>query len=184
MPATAVHRRRWTRADYERMVEAGGFRPDDRIELLDGEIWEMSPQGTRHETALALTAAALQQAFPKAYVRHQLSFGLDEGSVPEPDLAVVSGTIRDYAHSRPTEALLIAEVSDSSLRHDRTRKLAAYARNGIPEYWILDLQALCLEVYRGPSGPCFSSKIVLRHGDTVMPLHASDAVISVADLLP
>ena len=166
------------------MVDAGGFGPEDRIELLDGEIWEMTPQHSPHATAYALTGDALRLAFPDAYVRYQLPFALDDVSEPEPDLAVVSGAVRDYTDRHPTEALLIVEVSDSSLRYDRTRKLAAYARNGVPEYWILDLQASCLEVYREPSGTSYASTSVLVAGDTVTPQHAPDAEIAVADLLP
>ena len=151
--SSAVQRHRWTRKEYDRMVVAGGIGSDTRIELLDGELWEMTPQDSRHSTAYELTGAAMRSAFPQAYVRHQIPFALDEDSEPEPDLAVVRGSIRDYADGHPSEALLIVEVSDSSLRHDSVRKLAAYARNGIPEYWILDLQRLQLEVYRERTAP-------------------------------
>ncbi len=180
----SVQRRHWTREQYERMVEAGGFGPEDRVELLDGEIWDMSPQGSQHMTAYELVGVALQAAFPQAYVRHQGPFALDDISEPEPDLAVVPGTIRDYVAGHPSTALLLVEVSDSSLRHDRTRKLAAYARNDVPEYWILEVGAECLEVYREPSGSSYRSKDVFTAGDTVTPLHAPDAAIASGDLLP
>ncbi len=94
------------------------------------------------------------------------------------------GTIRDYTHAHPNKALLLVEVSDSTLRHDRIRKLAAYARNGVPEYWILDLQAARLEVYRDPIGSEYLSKAVLATGDVVSPLHAEHTRIADADLLP
>lgn len=167
------------------MVDAGGFGPDDRVELLDGEIWDMSPQGTRHAVVYTAVHMALQRAFGEGHhMRCQLPFALDETSEPEPDVAVVRGAPFDYLESHPSEAQLIVEVSDSSLRHDRSRKLAAYARNGIPEYWILDLQASRLEVYREPAGTAYASKTVLAAGDTVTPLHAPEATIAVSDLLP
>lgn len=184
MSPTAVQRRRWSRAEYDRMVDAGGFAPDDRIELLDGEIWEMSPLGSRHATAYELVGTALRSAFSQDYVRHQLPFALDQTSEPEPDVAVVKGTIRDFADRHPNQALLIVEVSDSTLSYDRGRKLTAYARNSVPEYWLLDLTAARLEVYRDPSGDSYASRSLLAAGDTVSPLHAPDSVISIADLLP
>lgn len=117
-------------------------------------------------------------------VRRETPFALDELSQPQPDICVVPGSIRDYTHAHPSEALLLVEVSDSTLPHDCGRKLAAYARNSIPEYWILDLQASRFEVYRDPAGSEYLSKTVLSAGDTVSPLHAPDVSIAVADLLP
>ncbi len=184
MSSSAVQRRRWTRVEYDRMVEAGGFAPDARIELLDGEIWEMTPLGSRHATAYELVGAALGSAFPSAYVRHQLPFALDDLSEPEPDVVVVAGAIRDYSDGHPTQAMLVVEVSESSLSYDRGRKLSAYARNGVPEYWILDLTVARLEVYRDPAGATHQSMIALTGADTVSPMLAPDASIQVADLLP
>ena len=181
----AVRRRRWTRLDYERVVECGGFGPEDRIELLDGELWEMSPQGSRHAATYALVLDAVREAFGAGYhVRPQLPIALDEISEPKPDLAVIHGSPRDYLNGHPSVALLLVEVSQSTLSYDRGRKLAAYARNGIPEYWIIDLTVEKVEVYREPSGAAYLSKTVVGHGDTLEPLHAAGAVISVDDLLP
>lgn len=184
MSSTTVQRRRWLRVEYDRMVDSGGFDPNDRVELLDGEIWEMSPLGSRHATAYELVGSALQSAFPQDYVRHQLPFALDRVSEPEPDVAVVNGSIRDYADRHPSQALLIVEVSDSTLSYDRGRKLTAYARNEVPEYWLLDLTAAKLEVYRDPTSESYASRSLLVPGDTVTPLHAPDSVIAIADLLP
>ena len=128
---------------------------------------------------------ALRTAFGAGYeVRNENPFALDETSQPQPDVSVVPGSIRDYTDGHPSQALLLVEVSDSTLPHDRGPKLAAYARNRMPEYWILDLKAARLEVYRDPSGSEYLSKTVLDAGDTVSPLHVPDSVIAVADLLP
>ena len=181
----AVRRRRWTRLDYEHVVECGGFGPQDRIALLDGELWEVSPQGSRHAAVYVIVTGAVQEAFGTGYhVRGQCPVALDDASEPEPDLAVVPGAPRDYLSAHPPPAVLLVEVSESSLSFDRGRKLVAYARNGIPEYWLVDLNADKLEVYRNPSGTGYASKAILGRGDTVVPLHAPDSVVTVADLLP
>ena len=185
MALPTVRRRIWTREAFDRMVESGGFDEDDRIELLDGEIWEMSPPGSRHTTGTRLVEEALRIAFGAGYeVRSENPFALDETSQPQPDVSVVPGTIRDYTDAHPNQALLLVEVSDSTLSHDRGRKLVAYARNGMPEYWILDLKASRLEVYRDPSDSEYLSKSVFSSEETISPLHAPDSVISVVDLLP
>lgn len=103
---------------------------------------------------------------------------------PEPDVAVISGTQLDYLDGHPAEALLIVEVSGSSLSYDRGRKLAAYARNRVPEYWLVDLRSNTLEVYREPSGDSYGAAVTLRHGDDVAPVHVPEATIGVASLLP
>ena len=109
---------------------------------------------------------------------------MDDYSEPEPDVAVVTGAARDYRDAHPTTALLIVEVADSSLDFDRGRKLALYARNGIEDYWILDVQAESLEVHREPRGDHYRQRQVLGTGDRIAPLHAANTPISVADLLP
>lgn len=185
MSPPAMRQRRWTRRDYDRVVDAGAFWPEDRLELLDGEVWEMTPQSCRHAIAFELVAAALQKAFEGiGHVRHQLPIALDELSEPEPDVAVVPGLLRDYREEHPRQALLVVEVAETSLAHDRGRKLAAYARNQVPEYWLLDLTADRLEVYREPHGDSYESRAVLAAGDRVRPLHAPEVSIRVADLWP
>jgi len=182
--ASAVRRHRWTRAGYDRVIEVGGFDPEARIELLDGEIWEMTPRGSQHAAACAKVMQALQGVFGDAcYVRVQCPIALDDVSEPEPDVAVVRGTPDDHFDAHPPEALLVVEVSASSLSFDRSLKQAAYARNGIPEYWIVDLTAERLEIYREPVDTNYASTTVLERADVVTPLHASDATIRVADLL-
>lgn len=185
--ATATERveiHRWTRRDYHRMAETGLLRPDERTELVDGVIYTMSPQGTRHATVVHLVADALRSVLPGAYLRLQVPLALGNYSEPEPDVAVVTGSPRDYLDDHPTAALLVVEVADSSLRHDRMRKLPLYARSGLPEVWIVDLAQRTLEVYREPGPEAYRSQTVLRSGDRVSPLSRPDAVFTVADLLP
>ena len=99
-------------------------------------------------------------------------------------MAVVPGAPRDYSDAHPQTALLIVEVADSALGFDRVRKKRVYARNKIPEYWILDLQARCLEVYREPAGEDYRSKSTLSENGTIAPLAQPDTEVTVADLLP
>jgi Uma2 family endonuclease len=185
MATRAVDVFRWTREEYEQLAEKGIVRPGKRLELVDGVIYEMSPQKGPHATGILLAAEALRAAFPKGYqIRVQLPLALGDEDEPEPDLAVVLGGLRDYRDTHPTTAVLVVEVSDTSSLHDRERKRSLYARCGITEYWILDVQTKQLEVYRnlGPGG--YAARILLHAGDTVTPLAGNGAAIAVADLLP
>jgi Uma2 family endonuclease len=182
---STVRRHLWTRTEYERLVDAGGFDEDARIELLDGEIWEMSPIGTPHATCSLLVEQALHGITGSEFhVRGERPFALDDVSEPQPDVIVVPGAIRDYSQAHPGACVLLVEVSDTSLSHDRGRKLAAYARNLVPEYWIVDVQASSLEVYRDPADATYQSKSVLGRDDKLTPLFAPNGTIAVADLLP
>ncbi|MCX8086999.1 MAG: Uma2 family endonuclease [Rhodocyclaceae bacterium] len=173
------------RARYERMVEQGIFGPEDHLELLNGELIMMAPQKSRHATAVTLLAQALQAAFAgRATCRVQLPFNLDATSVPEPDIAVVPGSPRDYRDAHPERALLIVEVADATRAYDRGPKLEAYARAGVPEYWILDLATETLEVCREPFGDGFRRRQILSAAERVAPLAAPGREIAVADLLP
>lgn len=184
MSMLEVQPRRWTRQEYDRMVEAGIFGPEDRIELLDGEILEVTPQGTPHSVAIRLVEIALGPLAAGQFdVRGQMPIALDGLSEPEPDVAVVRGGPRDYLDDHPAAPVLVVEVSATSLEHDRGRKLRAYARNGVPEYWIVNLPDHCLEVYREPAGDAYGSVQRLRSADEVQPLFAP-SMVSVADLLP
>ena len=166
------------------MIEAGLF-VDERLELLEGEILQMPPQGSLHVTAVRLVEDEMRKAFGAGYeVRTQAPLALDPYSEPEPDIAVVPGTARDYRDAHPVTALLIAEVSDSTLGFDRRRKSALYARAGIPEFWIVNLIDRCIEVFRKPEGDGYSFSRQFKPGESVTPLSAPDAEIRVADLLP
>lgn len=180
---------RWTREGYEELVEKGVFGPDDKIELLDGRLISMAPQhsahSTAHSTAYYLCLRYLERVFPDGFmVRPQLPFTLDEDSVPEPDLAVVRGTPRDFSKQHPSEATLIVEVSDSSLRYDRGEKLAAYARAGIPEYWIVNLIERRIEIYRRPEGEGYAVSETYSEDQNIAPDGREATAATVAELLP
>ena len=185
MAAIAHQPHLWTRAEYERLIETGGLHPEARLELIDGEILDMAPQKSRHSTAVRLAEVVLSKMFGTGFdVRSQLPLSIDDYSEPEPDIAIVAGSIRDYRDAHPTTALLIVEVADSSLDFDRGRKRTLYARNGIEDYWIVDVQAERLEVHRDPRDDDYRQHRVLNAGDRITPLHAADKLIRVADLLP
>ena len=182
-PATRSYR--WSRETYDRAVEAGLFGPGDRIELIDGEILTMTPQGSRHAAVATRAAARLGRAFGNGcHVRTQMPLAAAGDSEPEPDVAVVQGDEFDYLDAHPATALLVVEVSDDSLTRDRTIKQRLYARCGIPEYWIVAISDARLEVHRDPTGDAYRSVRALRAGETVAPLACPDATIAVADLLP
>jgi Uma2 family endonuclease len=175
----------WVRSDYERMVEVGILGPGDHVELLEGEIVEMTPEKSRHATAVDLVLAALLKAFGDGYtIRVQHPLALSDHSEPEPDLAVVAGSPRDHVDAHPATALLVVEVADSSLEYDRSRKARVYARAGIAEYWIANLVDLRLEVHRQPSPTGYLNQYLVDREGEIAPLAAPSASIPVADLLP
>lgn len=185
MSISAKEIRHWTRDEYERMVETGVLQPEDRVELVEGVIYNLAPQNSLHATGLRLVEKALGAIFTTGYdVRTQLPLALGEDSEPEPDVAVVQGETRDFRDSHPSHAVLVVEVSDSSSHHDRNRKARLYARSGIVEYWILNVSDKILEVYRDPSLDSYRSKVVLRSGDTISPLSCPQVTLAVSDLLP
>jgi len=176
---------RWTREQYHHMGELGWF-VDARVELVEGEIVEMSPVKPRHWVAVGLVAAALRRAFAVGFVvREETALGLGR-SEPEPEVAVIPGNLRDFVDALPQHPVLVVEVADSSLDYDRATKRRLYARHAIPEYWILNLQDDVLEVYREPDieQENYAPAVVLRTGDRVTPVAAPEVAIAVADLLP
>jgi Uma2 family endonuclease len=188
---SGVEPRRWTRAEYDRMIEHGLLGEDDPVELIDGEILRMTPQGIPHAGGIGLVHDALCLVFGHTHVRTQLPFALDPVSEPEPDLVVVPGSPRDYLEAHPDTALLVVEVADTTLAFARRTKGSLYARAGIAEYWIVNVSDGALEVYREPAedpsaryGFAYGDTRVLRAGDQVAPLAAPDAELPVADLLP
>jgi Uma2 family endonuclease len=181
----SVQLRRWTREEYDRLVELGMFREDEHVQLIEGEIVEMTPQNAPHATAVRLVQEALRTVFDPGFdVRAQLPLALGEESEPEPDIAVVPGSPRDYRDRHPSTAELVVEVADATWRFDRERKGRAYARAGIPEYWIVSLENRTLEVYRDPAGDRYRTEHILQPEEEVSPLARPDASIRVADLLP
>jgi Uma2 family endonuclease len=183
--------RRWKRVEFENLIEMGLFGPDERLELVGGLLLVREPQGGSHAFAVELVADALRSAVgDTARVRVQLPLALGDDSQPEPDVSVVAGTLRDATRALPSTALLIVEVSESSLGLDRTYKASLYARAGVSDYWIVNLIDRLVEVrrdpVRAPTAPLgwrYRSVRRLAAGDVVAPLIAPRARIRVDQLL-
>jgi Uma2 family endonuclease len=185
MANLAADIRRMTREEYHRLGEEGFFPPDKRVELIDGIVYEMPTQDSRHSGTIQAAQEELLLVFTEGFhLRIQMPLALDLWSEPVPDLAVVPGHWRDYLSAHPTTAALVVEVAASSVRFDREDKRLLYAAAGIPEYWILFVKTKQLEVLRDPKAGDYRSRTILKPGDTVAPLAAPEALIQVADLLP
>jgi Uma2 family endonuclease len=192
MAAYEVRTRRFTRAEYERIIEAGVFQPGEAMELLGGELIIAEPQGAAHYTAIVKTMRALETAFGAGWtVRMQGPIGLDDESEPEPDVAVVRGTIEDYRREHPQRPALIVEVAELSLMIDRQHKASLYARAGLSDYWIVNLVDRVLEVYRepvadaaAPFGWRYARAEVCNASARLAPLAAPGSSVAVAQLLP
>jgi Uma2 family endonuclease len=182
---------RFTRAEYYQMAELGFFE-DRRVELIDGVIVDMAPQKDFHAAGVLLTQHALQRKMAGFLVRTQMPLDLGRASDPEPDISVVTGDIRDYVGTgHPKSAVLVVEVSDTTLRFDRGKKASLYARAGIADYWILNLIDNLVEVRRNPVadpaapfGWRYDSVSEFRPPQAIAPLARPDALIPVAELLP
>jgi Uma2 family endonuclease len=163
------------------MVEQGLFR-DERIELLQGAVVEMSPQGPRHTAAIQRLIDKLLPALDgRAKVRPQFPLAVSEDSLPEPDVAVVATGQYDRAH--PTTAFLVVEVAESSLNKDRLVKAALYAAAGIQEYWIVDLAAGLIEVHTEPVSGRYTRQTPARPGDVLRLRAFADVEVQVSDIL-
>lgn len=149
----AARPHRFTVAEYHRMAETGILNEDSRVELIKGQIVDMAPIGAPHlGTVNRLTRLVITTLAGRAVISPQNPVRLDDGSEPEPDLAVLKPRADDYtaATPRPDEVLLLVEVSDSTLRYDRDVKVPLYAESGIPECWLVDIAGRGVEVYRQP----------------------------------
>ncbi len=154
------------------MVQAGILGEDDRVELLEGEIVEMAPIGSRHASCVdRLTHLLVRQFAEKAIIRVQNPVRLGERSEPQPDLALLRPRPDFYAkaHPGPEDILLLVEVAETSVGVDREVKLPLFARAGIPEVWLVDLSGECIEVYRKPTPQGYQEVRQVRRGDRVAP---------------
>ena len=148
-----IAKKLWTVNEVLRMQETGILTPDNRLELICGELIEMSPSGNRHRIVVNCINKLLNKLIGEAYtIWVQTPITLNELSAPEPDIALLKwkGDFYSPQPPGPEDILLIIEVADSSLSFDRTIKASLYAEFGIPEYWILNLQEPCLEQYQLP----------------------------------
>ncbi len=189
MEEVAVLRRLFTVDDYYAMVEAGILGEDDRVELIEGEIITMAPPGLPHSSGVdRLTMLFAPPLAGRAIVRVQNPVRLSDRSEPQPDVALLRFRQDYYAgrvpDARLDDVLLVVEVAHSSLRYDRNVKLPLYARSGVPEVWIVDVEARALDVYREPSADGYHLHDRRSTGDTVRPVAFPDVVLPVGDLLP
>ncbi len=183
--------RRWTRFEYEKLVDSGFFQGDP-VELIGGQLIVAEPQGTYHATVVGMVDDALRGMLPPGWiVRSQLPISLDEDSAPEPDIAVVRGSRQDYLNAHPSVPALVLEVADTSLGFDRRIKASVYARGGVQDYWIVNVTERTVEVYRDPQvdpsapwGWSYRSVQTLRASDSVAPLALPSTRVAVAALLP
>lgn len=182
--AVSVPRRLFTVDEYYEMARVGILKPDERVELLDGEIVQMNPIGSPHAWCVnRLTAIFSAGAGTRWMLSVQLPLRLNPQSEPEPDIMLVRRDAPQTRHPGPAEALLVIEVADSSIHVDRRRKMPMYARASIQEYWIVDLNADRIEVYRDPARARYRSVTLLRRGDVVSPLFAPDLIVDVSTVL-
>jgi len=188
MPTAAMQTRRWTRQEYDRMATVGLFHPHERLELLDGEIFTSHTRF--HAAVIGKIERALQEMFGAGYnVRVRKPLALDPDSKPQPDLAVVDGSPSDYLDREPSTAVLVVEVADSLPTAHQELKRRVYARAGIPEYWLINIDAAALEMYREPLAPAngqahYQVCKVSSPSETAYHLSQPVSAILVRDLLP
>jgi Uma2 family endonuclease len=183
--AAWLPRRRLTADEYQRMGEAGLLQ-GERVELIEGEIVRMSPIGSDHAGAVNRLSFVLIQALgARAVVSPQNPLRLNARNEPQPDIAVLRPRADFYRHATPApeDVLLVVEIASSSLRYDRTVKARLYAREGVPEMWLLDLAADAIEVRRDPSPDGYRSTRTVGRGETIAPAHLPESTLPVADLL-
>ncbi|HAC63330.1 MAG TPA: hypothetical protein DCF68_07255 [Cyanothece sp. UBA12306] len=188
VPLETVSLKRWTVQEYHQMSELGILDPDERTELIDGQIILMTAKGIPHVTALRLLATQFDRllADQSVFVSTQDPIRLDNFSEPEPDLIIAKGTILDYAdhHPRPDEVYLVVEVADSTLKQDCEIKEKLYAQANIADYWVLDVKNRQLHIFRDPTPTGYTSHLILNEPHQVTPLALPRLMLSLTSILP
>ena len=183
---TAPTPRRFDVDDYYRMAAAGILSPEDRVELIEGEIVDMAPIGSEHAATTDILNELVTRAVAtaQAQVRVQGPLRLDRRNEPQPDLLLLRPRADRYRATHPTAAdvLLLIEVADSSLAWDCGPKLALYARHGVPEVWIGDLVGRAVEICRGPGPEGYAERRRAMEGTTT-PILVPGLDVDVAALL-
>lgn len=176
----------FTVAEYDRMGEAGILTEDDRVELVEGEIIEMSPIGERHAACVDRLAELFsEQLQRRVIVRVQNPIQLGSFSEPQPDIALLKRRDDFYRRAHPTadDVLLVVEVADTTIEYDRQIKVPLYARAGIAEVWIVNLVDEQIEIYAQPVSDAYQNKREARRGETINSPSAFDVTLSVEDIL-
>lgn len=183
---TEITKKLFTVDEYHRMAEVGILAEDDRVELIDGEIIQMSAIGHRHMVCVIRANTMFIEAFGrKAVVSAQNPVQLSDWTEPQPDLVVFKPRSDFYAARKPTpkDVLFVVEVADTSLRYDGNVKLPRYGAAGIPEVWIEDLKNDLLLVYRDPQHDSYKTSLTLQRGDSVSPIAFPDIRFAIDDLI-
>jgi Uma2 family endonuclease len=181
-----VTRKLFTVDDYYRMAEAGIIKPEDRVELIEGEIVEMRPIGIRHAGCVNRVTDLLTHLFRgKATVTVQNPARLNQYNEPQPDLILAKPRADYYSSQYPTgeDIFLMIEIADTTLRKDRNVKVPIYARLGVPEVWIGDLQHDRILVFRDPAGSSYQTSLTLQRGDSLSVAAFPEITFKVEDLL-
>jgi len=184
---TPYQLRQWTVEEYHRLAEMGVFDPQERVELLDGQIILMSAKGTAHACANRRADKRFRQLLgDRVEVCIQDPIQLSDRAEPEPDIAIVKRDRFEYAnrHPNPSDVLLIVEIADTTLKYDREIKALAYARAGIGEYWILDVVDRRLLVFRQPTPNGYQQQTIVSETESPTLLQFPNATIAVSQLLP
>ena len=183
---TQVSTKKFTVYDFHRMGEAGIFSEDDRVELLEGEIIERAPRGSRHAACVSrLNRILILQLGPTAIVSVQNPIRLNDRSEPQPDIALLKPRPDFYAeaHPKPDHILLVIEVADTSVDFDQGTKLPLYAKAGIPEVWIVALTQRSVEIYRQPDAQGYNSISRLNDLEQAIPEAFPNLRIPVREIL-
>ncbi|HZR97110.1 MAG TPA: Uma2 family endonuclease [Chloroflexota bacterium] len=184
--AIAITHHRFTVDEYHRMAEIGILGEDERVELIDGEIVDMTPIGPRHMACLdRLNRLFVSGLGERAIVRVGGAIRLQQHSEPQPDLVLLRPRADFYAasYAGPGDTLLVIEVADSSERYDRQVKVPLYARPGVPEVWLVDLTRINVTVYHEPTPDRYAQEIVATGEDALSPLAFPDFVLTAARIL-
>jgi Uma2 family endonuclease len=180
-----LERRKFTLEEYHRLAETGFLGEDDRVELIDGEIIEMSPVGKAHNACINRNNRKLIRLLgDRAIVSVQNSIIIQE-SEPLPDIAILAPNPTDYADrlAAPEDILLIIEVADSSLDYDQEIKAPKYAKSGVQELWVVDLNEELIWVYRNPSSKGYLNMKAHKRGESITMLVFPDITLAVNDIL-
>lgn len=181
-----IKRRRFTLDEYHRMIETGILHEDDRVELIHGEIIQMTPIGHRHAFTVAKVTAVFSEGLRgRGVIWPQNPITILPDSEPQPDLVVLQGPLDRYRLRLPgpRDVALLIEVADSSVRYDRNIKKRLYAAAGIPECWIVNLEAGCVERYRDPEGDDYRRVDNIGRDGLLTPAAFPELTVSVAAIL-
>lgn len=188
---TTVTPKRFSLAEYHRLIDLGFFKENERVELIEGQIIQRVAKGTPHSVCNTLLFGELFTLLQRqAIIRNQEPIILGSDSEPEPDLAIVRDRRLRYLDSHPgvADILLVIEVSDSTLKYDRDTKLSLYAESGIEDYWLFNLVANCLEAYSQPyqlQGRFEYATRQIYLPNTAIPLpHFSSVVLDLSKVFP